>query len=372
MRIGNPHVWIVATIVGAGVATPVLPEESSPKVLFGTKDDDWSRYRADTAAGSISAFALLGVATDHITNVENVRDVTVALKGFGTKDNGIGVSVTPARTSIDPISMNLSTYYDNGKRFSLYRLLGSTALGYARGTTQISGVDFNRQAVSIQTNYFFFPADDPVIAVTDKLNTPACKFGAAKPGLTPEEQAKEDAAEKAKKDNCAKQALDELRWNRSQVSLSYATGWIEPESGSQGNQALGRTLALGLTYGFEGVGGPLEKNAAMYLTLRRSMDEPVLETLATASVERKDSNLAVLRLTGGSSQLRGLVEVSNANASQVTPTQRAFKRALGIDYRLAEGTWLAFRLGKQQTFDGTKTATTSMLNLSYSPTGLLK
>lgn len=363
-------------------------DAAKPKTLWeqktGTGENDWSKYTVDTSGASISAFSLLDVPTDHVATVENVRDVTLAVKGFGSNSTGFGVSITPARTSIEPFSMNLSTYagitqspdgtVHKSPLAGIYRLLGALTLGYAQGTTAIAGADFQRQAISLQTNYFFRDEDDPIIAVATK--TRDCPIlGPVPPGMSDEDWKKEVEKINARADACRKEALDNLakvRWNRSQVSASFATGWIHPETGPRGKESLGRTAALGLTYGFDGIGGPLERNAALYLTLRRSVDEPVLETLNAADIEHKSSTLAVLRMAGGWKTLRGIAEVSNAHSTDVTATQRAFKRALGADYRIAEGTWLNFRIGKQRTIDGSREETTSLISLSYSPSQLLK
>lgn len=378
--------------VSAGLAllpTPALAQETAPEMpmsldeareLFskahGKDAKDWSQYFVDTAGGSINAFSMLGVGSDAVVNVQNVRDLTVAVKGFGSHSTGFGVSVTPARTSFMP--MDLSAYASS----SFDRVLGSTTLGYAYGTATIGGAEYSRQAISIESNYFFRREDDPVLAVAFAYRRPECRpLGSAKPAPSKpapnskpapgsqqmdEDTGPEAEEAKARAAKCRDQTLKDMRWNRSQISASFATGWIRPEAGNRGQESLGRSFALGLTYGFDG-SPSLQKSAAAYLTLRRTMNEPILDTLALPGVEHKSSSLAVMRIAGGSKTFRGLAEISNADSRQVTESQRAFKQGIGADYRIMDGTWLNFRLGKKRTFDGSRNEVTSMLSVSYSP-----
>jgi hypothetical protein len=386
----NPAARCIAVAAGfalvpaAALAQNTAPEKpmalDEAKELFakahGKDAQDWSQYFVDSAGGSINAFSMLGVGSDSVVNVQNVRDLTVAVKGFGSHSTGFGVSVTPARTSFMP--MDLSAYASS----SFDRVLGSTTLGYAYGTATIGGADYSRQAVSIESNYFFHREDDPVLAVAYAYRRPECRpLGAAKPGPakpapnpkpTPgsqqmdEDTSPEAEEAKARAAKCRDQTLKNMRWNRSQVSASFATGWIRPEAGNRGQESLGRSFALGLTYGFDG-SPSLQKSAAAYLTLRRTTNEPILDTLALPAVDRKSSSLAVMRIAGGSKTFRGLAEISNADSRQVTESQRAFKQGVGVDYRIMDGTWLSFRFGKQRTVDGSRNEVTSMVSLSYSP-----
>jgi hypothetical protein len=350
----------------------------------GTGETDFSKFLVDTSNAQISAFSLLGVPTDAIANVENVRDVTVAAKGLASNDQGFGISVTPARTSWSP--MNLADYADS----AVTRVLGALTLGYAQGNKTISGTEFARQAFSIESNVFWQRDDDPLIVTATairKCQDADAERQAILKGAKPDAKADTggDAARRPaegdaqlKKDadaafaKCQKPALSAIRWNRSQLSFSFATGRIQPDSGGA-SESLGRTAALGITYGFENFPSLIARDKlAAYLTLRRAMSEPVLETLTTGNIERKSSTLGVFRLAGGSKILRALVEASNADSSQITSTQRAYKRALGVDYRVADNTWLNFRIGSQRTIDGTQDQTSSLISLSYSPGALLK
>lgn len=156
------------------------------------------------------------------------------------------------------------------------------------------------------------------------------------------------------------------KWNRTRYSVSLAAGSTRPSDRSGSGTSLGKTLAASVLYGFDGIEA-LRDRAAITFTARYSRSEPVLDTLGTSTVKFKNSNLAALRLSGGSSIFRGLIEVSNARASDVTTSQRDFRRALGIDYRVMDGLWLNVRYGKQRKVEGGGDETGSFLILNYSP-----
>lgn len=153
------------------------------------------------------------------------------------------------------------------------------------------------------------------------------------------------------------------KWNRSRYSISYATGSIKPTDGSTSSTGLGQTLALSVLYGFDGV-KYLDERAAITLTVRRNDNEPILETLG-GTVREKDSTLAAIRLSGGSSVFRGLIELNNAKDDEVTSMQRTMRRAIGVDFRIMEGLWLNLRYGKQRKVDGTGDESSSFLVLNY-------
>lgn len=66
-----------------------------------------SDFKFDTAPGLVTATGMLGIGADDVTTVKNPRDLTVVAKAFDSK-NALGISVTPARTSLAPL--DLSTY----------------------------------------------------------------------------------------------------------------------------------------------------------------------------------------------------------------------------------------------------------------------
>lgn len=384
--------WIL--FLTAVFATPVYPQDQSPKELFdktfGTNaSKNWADYLVDTSSGSVSASGMLGVAGDSIHTVENVRDVVVAVKGLGSSASktALGLSITPARTSFTP--MNLTTYAKEGNWPA--RLLGSLTLGYAQGNAAIAGKDYERRAVSVETSMFLDSNDDPVIAYARAVaggqgecnilqsampdtapGAPATAStsgaeGPAKPAVAPQGEA--DAARK-RADACREKTLKGLRWNRSQISASFAAGWIKPGDDSRGQVSLGRAAVVGITYGFGDANA--KTSSALSLALRRTTAEPVLNTLQAASIENKNSSLAVMRFTGGSKTFRGLVEASNAKSVQVTASERTFKSAVGFDLKVYEAMWVNFRIGQQRKIDGTGNEVGSFLSISYSPSALLK
>lgn len=160
------------------------------------------------------------------------------------------------------------------------------------------------------------------------------------------------------------------KWNRSRYSVSFAAGSAKPSDGSGSSVSLGRTLSASVLYGFDGVRA-LSERAALVITARRSSDEPVLTTLGTGAVQTQNSTLVGVRLSGGSSVFRGLIDWSNARKHDITATQRTFNRALGIDYRITDGLWLSVRYGRQRKLDGSGNETGSFLAINYGPSATL-
>lgn len=350
--------------------------------LAGSKDSSWSDLLLDVAPGSVSAAGMLGLSGESVTTIENVRNVVVALQGLGSNDDdtALGISITPARTSLLP--MDLSRYADSW----FMRMLGSLTFSYAQGPATIESADYERKAYAIDTNWFPSANDDPLIAAARALETctifPATppdgppstgsavetvEGPAAVPAPAPSEDAKavDEAATACINKNKAKQ-----RWNRTQVSLSYGDARIRPKDDSKPEDSLGRTLALNVIYGFDQF-PKLRERYALTLSYRRTEDEPVLETLAQPQTVYEDSSLFVARLSGGNSKARILVEVSDVRAHDITASQRAFKQALGVDCNVFEGVWLNLRFGKQRKVDGSGTESGTLLTLSYSPKALL-
>jgi hypothetical protein len=378
---------VLACVPAVCSAQADAPESVFEKISGSGASSQWSDYLADTAEGSVSASGMLGIAGDSVHVVQNVRDVVVAVKGLSSNDSktAMGFSITPARTSLAP--MDLATY----ARSWPSRLLGSLGFGYAQGNASIADKGYERRAVSVETSLFLHPGDDPVLAYVNAVarakpgdncqilgpSKPEGPPTAERPGadtagpVKPAEAPKEEADEaKARAAACRSRVLKALRWNRSQLSASFATGWIKSGDGSVAQTSLGRMAVLGFTYGFDEIAF-LRDNSALSIAMRRTLAEPVLDTLQAASIERRDSSLATLRFSAGSSRLRALVEASNAKSGQITASQRVFKRALGVDLRVSEGMWFNFRLGQQRKIDGMGNEVGSLFSLSYSPSALL-
>ena len=362
---------------------------------------NWSDYLTDVASGSVTAAGFIDLQGDTITQVQTVKDVVLAVKGLSSDgdDGSMAISVTPARTALAPIS--LAFYSQKGN--PLGRLLGSTTFGFAQGDTDIEGAKFRRRAVSAETSYIFKRKHDQVIATALALAGAAVgdtcdmrSITGQHRDLTPEElaaaaTAKEDTNEillakqapdetnkelQKATDTCVQSVADKIPWNRSGASLAYATGWIKAKDGSSDEESLGSTVAASVTYGFDGFekGGALSalsRNFALTAVFRKSFSEPVLQTVGTAAIEKRDTSLWIGQLEGGSKKIRALVQFSDADSSGVTASQRTFKQAIGLDARVFEDTWVNFRFGRVRSFDGDESEVSSLISLSYSPRSLL-
>lgn len=178
----------------------------------------------------------------------------------------------------------------------------------------------------------------------------------------------------ANADSCYESVKKSLRWNAGRASVSYGQAWIRVKDGSMPEESLGRTLAASVSYGFEGLSesNPLKKHVQLAATYRRTTDDPVLESLVTTDPQFKSTSLVSGKIAVGSERLRVLVEASDAKSSSVTASERAFKQAIGIDFRAAKTLWLNLRFGKQRAVDGEDDEVGSMFTISYSPSALLE
>jgi hypothetical protein len=410
-----------ASLAMTAPAIGLCQEPPAPKSIFEKGNLAWKDVLTDNATGAITAAAMLGIKGDSVRPVENLRDLVVSLEGLGSDNERgtFGISITPARTNL--AKPDLVRYHQRDSYG--YRLLASTTFSYAQGDTEISSLKFARRAVAVDTGLFLNPDDDPVIALNnayagrdsrgDAITAPTeCSFAVlfppkpppSSPTVTPPPTApstpattapppsastpatapalastgdaqapalagaEEAARSKKAYSACAQKVLDGLRWNRSYLSASLATGWIKPADGGD-QRTLGRAAVVGLVYGFDHL-EYLKQHAALTLAWRRTLDEPILDTLATTDVRTKNSNLVMIRLAGGSETIRALVEASNAKG-EMTPSQRAFRHALGVDFRVMKDLWLNLRVGRQRTIDGSDTEVGSLLSISYSPTALI-
>lgn len=375
----------------------------------------WEDYLTDSAAGSVSAAGLLGIDGQSVKTVENVRDLVAAFDGFRTEDGQgtMAFSITPGRTEVTHV--DLPTYYEN----PWARQWANTTFGYAQGKQEISSAQFDRYAYSVETSILFDRAQDPVLAFADAiyaaqgkcaLETDPVIVAAAKavrengetiqsigraidnarrrvgngehlpeaekpealeaqknaleqkqPGL----QANLAAAERVVVNDCYASTMTSIAWNRSRVAFLYGGGWIKPIDESLGGEkSLGHTAVITGTWG-------VHKSVGLTALLRGTWDEPILETLGTGAVQKKDSTLIVGRAAFGGERLRFLVEGSNAKDKDVTASQRAFKVAAGLDARVYNALWVSLRFGRQSKVSGGDDESASLLSISYSPTALL-
>ena len=395
----TPLLLLLAALPVIAVAQPV--SGTLIKKLNGTGvEDSIEGLLVGFGQASVSAAGLAKVGGDAVTTVENVRDFAVAIKGDTPLSKKVfGVAITSARTSLAFPRLSLEDYAGkklaNGKRENHWgnRLLGSLTFSYAQGESPIDAVDFQRRAVAVETSLYIDPNDDPVVAfanedcMTRALQAAApLPAGAAASPATPPRPTQPGAVVPKRRDAsaaleayqaCVNEALAELdlRWNRSRVSASFGTGWIQRADSSGAQQGLGRTFAVGLVWGFDGVSAmpqALRDNGALSLVVRRSRNEPVLKSLLSGPVSLNSSTLVATRFAAGSASFRALVEFSNAKSRDITTSQTTFRRAVGLDYRVAEGWWLNVRSGKQRKLDGSGDEVGSFLSVNYSPKPDLK
>jgi hypothetical protein len=384
-------------------APPTSPPASAGTTIYqttsGAGSSDWSSYETDSAPGSISAAGMLGISGGAITNVESIKDVSVAVNSLmaGGSKAGVALSITPARSGILP--MDQRTYVGSGdlRRIGTLfaRLYASTTLGYAENDTTISSASYHQQAASIQTTGFLNSNDDPVVGLYKALSQPisgcdkilvqsstppVATKGTPAEGSTdaPMASAATQATEEANWKACKAKIAKQVPWNPGSYSLGYATGWIKSTAGDGAQGTLGRTYFIGGQYGFlnpRHADGSLDPTSTRGMLLavayRRSESEPVLTTLGTSKVNYKSSSIVYAKLAGGSSTLRGLFEYNNTRSENITQSQLALKIAVGVDAQLAKNTWISFRFGKQNTITGTQTQNASLFNISYSPAALL-
>lgn len=331
-----------------------------------SKEEDISAYLADVSPAAVSAASLLGVAGTAVTNVQTAQDFVLSVNPFSSNDSkgGYGISITPARTTILPMS---------GQQYlgsPFFRLLGSTSFAYAENKHEANGHDYARRAFSIDASFYLNLQDDPVqlgyIAFTSCADRKTAQQALVDAVIAKDE----DRIDKAKKavdaadKLCQAAALENPKWNASRVAISYGSGRIKLLSGAQ--VGLGRTVVAA---GIFNAG----KDKALHLTFRRTDAELDLTSLEAVPAF-KSSNLAAARFTVGSSgerAIRWLVEVSNAKASNSSASSVLFKQAVGIDKKLMDGVWLEFRYGRAKTLDGKSSETKGLMNLTWSPTSTL-
>lgn len=335
----------------------------------------------DNAPGNVSAMSLLGLSSDQVSVVENPRGLTLAAKAIDGK-NALGLSFTPARTSLLP--MSIQQY----RRSAIARVWASTTFSYAQGQATANGQSFDRRAISIETSHFLQPEkDDPLtlywialeaagkIPDETKRKADPCFLHpeASEPvaGASGELETDSEAhAEISKRSQmCRDKIAKQSRWNASRVWGSVATGQYQPADGGR-SRSLGQTLVLGITYG---LGERRDATmGAVTVAFKAVADSPTLETLANASPVLRNSTIGTLRLAFGSETMRLLLEGSNVRNEAPTTGDRSYKAALGLDLRVSDDFWLNFRLGTQRRIDNTDDETGSSILLSYSPKALLK
>ena len=329
----------------------------------------------DTAPGTVSAMSILGVGADDTTIVKNPRDFTVLLKTFEGEDS-LGLSVTPARTSLLPLSIsNYAKSYINGGGF-LTRAWANFAISYAQGQAEVGEIKVKRRAVAVETSFYWDAKDDPLMAYASLLKeakgscllippTQPVPDGGAE--LTEDVDLAQVTSGRARE--CRDIAQKSIRWNASRSWASVSTGeYKNPVSGSR--SSLGRTLVLGSTYGFDSKGKNV--GGTISLAATRANGVPTMQSLAASEPERQSDTLVFAQLALGANSLRFLAQGTNVKDDSTTVASRVFKRALGLDLRVQEGMWLLIRSGSQKRINGSGEERVTSFSLNFSPTMDLK
>ena len=354
----HPTTPVITAVLLAACSGTALAQAAAPDAADKGKIGYFLAYFAPT---DVSAAGFLGLSGDAVTVVENPKGLGVALSGLGTAGSSLGLSITPARTAWAPMSMTLGTY----KASRLNRLLGASTFSYAQGSGTVAGVDLQRRALAYSTHLYFNAKEDPVLAGLE------CPWTT---DLIPPGTSQAETERLLKKPNadflaCVSkaQAAAQKNWNAARLSLALGRGWVRPADGSGSVQSLGSKLSFGMTYGFDAAGLKMMASAVA----SRTTDAPVLKTLVTGPLQTSAKSLAGLRLTGGSDTLRTHVEASRSSSSDVSASERVFRQALGLDYRLSDGLWLGLRAGKMRKVDGQGQEAVTLATVNFSPKSTL-
>ncbi|MDX2218294.1 MAG: hypothetical protein SF172_04660 [Burkholderiales bacterium] len=348
----------------------LLASVTAPSLAQTEKKSSLADFLVDIGAAPVSAGSITGLNASAITSVQTAQDMILAINPFNNNDSrsGYGLAITPARTSITPMSG--STYFSS----SAMRVLGSTTLSYAENKATIGSSSFQKLAYSLDASLYLNVDDDPVKYMYDaflgceqrKKHQDEAKDAAVQ-GKSDEFKRLMELATKADKECKAGAAKAKAKWNASRISLSYAKGDIKPASGGGRKESLGKFLTVSATIG-------IGDSVAALASYRRARDAVDTGTLATTPVF-KSSSIAALRVTtnpAGKDDLRWLAEVSNAKASSTTAAETInFKHAVGIDKKLFEGLWLEFRIGRGRKSSGTENETKSLLSINWAPSSTL-
>lgn len=339
---------------------------------FGQLDPDGRTLKdflADTGAATVSAADIAGVTKSAVQNLQSTQDLVLLFRPFTstTSKAGYGLAITPARTAFSPISGR--QYREN----DFIRFFSSTTLSFAESGVTIGSTSFRKLAYSIDASYYLDKSNDPILRARESfLKCPARQaledeaFELRRAGKGAEAERKDGDASKAHV-SCVNDAVKLTPWNVAKVSVSYGSGTIRPDDGNGASRSLGRRLSLNA---MAGVGD----NGALNLALRSTRSEIDIATI-NADPVFKNSSTAALRFTYGSSdngRWRALAEVSNAKRSRGALSESVYQHAIGIDYRLVNGSWLEFRIGRSLKEDGNSSHVIGMLTLNIAATSTLK
>lgn len=339
------------------------------------KKDDINNYLVSITGGAVAANNLIGVDKSLVAQIETSQDLVVALQPLTSGDQkaGLGIAITPARTTLLPLSR--SAYFSN----PLMRLWGGLTISYAQNSEDISGASYKKSAYSLDTMYYFDPDNDPVAVAGKAFETCLAPFKKQNeidvadtviklpPGEARDKKLDELTATLTAKispcvDKGSTAAQNGAKWNAARISISYGRARIKAPDDT--GHSLGKFLTLNGQY-------PLGNRAVGHLSFRRTRDALDPKSLSTDTPVVKSSSLAAARITYGGQEadtLRALAEVSNVKTSANADYTDAFKYAVGIDKKVANGMWLEFRLGRNRSVESGQEQTTGLLTLSIAPT----
>lgn len=379
-------------------AAPASTEADAKAAL--DKKYEFKDFLLQDGAFSVAAAGLAGVADTAITTVDNTRDAAVYLKAFSPENKGGGFVLAPARARSPFPRISRVQYEAQGVEGYWWRALTSATVSYAQGTNEIDAKSYRRRAVALSTQFYFdHKNDDPISVGLELAHTCYKKFIAPKsdgkseydvfmPTIGLPEAERKAAAEKQLKqfsENytayyaiCAKPAMDALqsRWYRGQLTLVLAGGDIKQDQAGGASASLGTHAALAVR-----LGGAISTRTkltaneptfadsgwAFTLSGRLGRNEPVISTLGSSSIQKRDTSLVAARLALGTDSIRALAEASNAKATQASTGELSLRRAVGIEYRLAKGVWLHARYGNRALTTNGQTERAGLMTVNWSP-----
>lgn len=342
-----------------------------------------NNYLVDITSGAVSASGIIGLNKTAVQQVETSQALVAALQPFTSGDlkSGVGLAITPARTSLLPMSAR------RYKEDDLYRLLGGITLSFGQNNKSISSVNYKQTGFSADVNYFINKEQDPVVIAHTAYSE--CRGPTEKAIVqleedivngvfkgTPEERDKKrtelQTVRNAEYKTCVDKAITAIgksEWNAARVNFSLGEGSIKASGGN--SYSLGKLMAINGLY-------PVGGNGVIQVSLRTAWDAVDPTSLATTPSFKKGSLLAARYTFGGTAKaddplpLRALIEISNARESSPAIFKDVFLYAVGLDYRIYKDVWLEFRVGRNRTQDlGDKKETTGLMTLNIAPSATL-
>ncbi len=349
------------------------------------KELAFTDFQTDDGAAHVSAASMVGIAADTVTVAESTRDFAAFVKGFDNDSKGIGFAISPARVRHPWPKVQATDYLE---RSPIAILLTGLTLSLAQGHNEIEKRNYQRRAVAITTGGTFKREDDAIWVLANAM-AGKC-VGAAiekqlqamepKAGGNPEDDATAPGGEIIKKgakgdvselSTCLKSEVDKLneRWYRSLWSVTFATGDVKLDVDGGKSVRLGETLVVAARYG-DTIGADASAGWSVSASAKFNRNEPVLATLGTATLERRNTSMVAVKGAFGTATWRGVTEYSNARTREALAGEMTLKKAIGLDYRLYEGWWLNLRYGKRKAANDNGEEVAGLMSLTISPSAL--